>query len=42
MKKGGEIQIRYIEGINFSKNILESIKLDVKSSAAGLKSVAAE
>ncbi len=26
IKKGGEIQIRYIEGINFSKNILEKIK----------------
>ncbi len=26
LKKGGEIQIRYIEGINFSKNILEKIK----------------
>ena len=26
LKKGGEIQIRYIKGINFSKNILEKIK----------------
>ena len=26
LKKGGEIQIRYIEGINFYKNILEKIK----------------
>ena len=25
-KKGGKIQIRYLEGINFSKNILEKIK----------------
>ena len=26
LKKGGRIQIRYIKGVNFSKNILESIK----------------
>ena len=26
IKKGGEIQIRYIKGVNFSKNILEKIK----------------
>ena len=26
IKKGGKIQIRYIKGINFSKNILEKIK----------------